>query len=486
MGIYNRFIVAVDQSTSASKAFLVGESGSILRRASIPHKQMFPMDGRAEHDAEEIYQNVVRALDAVTDGIPARDIAALAIANQRETVVLWERATGKPVHNAIVWQDVRGKDVCARLSASADFVLQTTGMALSPYYPASKVAHLFSERPDLCARAEAGELCMGTIESYLIFRLTGRHVSDLSNASRTQLLNLRTLQWDDALLALFGLPKSLLPERLLPTDAEFGAYRGAPIVGVLGDSHATLFGQGCVQSGSVKVSYGTGSSVMMNIGDTPAISGGALTTAVAFNHGGKVHYQTEGNITSSCDTLVWLCDQLELFRDADEIERLAGTVPDALGVCLVPAFSGLGAPFFDVDARAILCNLSRGANRAHVARAALESVAQRDADVIEAMRASCGVSPAYLMADGGGSKNALMMQLQADLADCEVRCSAASELSALGAAYMAGIAVGLYPSLESIPARGAPDRVYVPRMDAKTRKALRAEWAKAVERARVK
>ena len=225
---------------------------------------------------------------------------------------------------------------------------------------------------------------------------------------------------------------------------------------------------------------------MMNIGHEPVIAGGGLTTAIAFHFGGKLHFQTEGNITSSCDTFTWLCEQVELFRDADEIERLAGTVPDALGACLVPAFSGLGAPFFDVDARAILCGLTRGVTRAHIARAALESVVQRDADVIEAMRESCGAAPPFLMADGGGAKNALMMQMQADLANCEVRCSAASELSALGAAYMAGITVGLYPSLEAIPARRAPERVYAPRMDAGEREKLRAAWRLAVKRARVR
>lgn len=480
-----KYIVSIDQSTSASKAFLVDESGAIVRRASLPHKQYYPMDGRAEHDAEEIWQNVQKILDDVTDGVPMSDIAALSIANQRETTVLWDRKTGRPVCPAIVWQDVRGKNVCDRISQKdADYVLKTTGMALSPYYSASKVRQLMEEKPEIAAMTKNGDIAMGTIESYLIYRMTGTHMGDMSNASRTQLLNLHTLDWDDGLLNLFGIPRHMLPE-IRPTDSIFGTWKGAPITGVMGDSHATLFGQGCVTPGSMKVSYGTGSSVMMNIGHTPAISSGDLTTAVAFNYGGKVHYQTEGNITCSCDTLVWLCREMEMFKDADEIERLAGTVENSMGVTLVPALSGLGAPFFDVSARGVISGLSRGATRAHVARAALEGIAHRCADVIEAMTAFCGTTPDFMMADGGGARNALMMQTQADLANCRVRCSAASELSALGAAYMAGIKTGVYKDLDSIPAREAAQKVYVPGMDASTRTKMRAEWQKAISRARI-
>jgi len=480
-----KYILSIDQSTSASKAFLVDETGAIVRRASRPHQQYYPKDGWAEHDAEEIWQNVCAIMDEVSEGV-IDEIAAVSIANQRETCVLWDRATGKPVHRAIVWQDVRGRDICEALIGRNDYVLATTGMALSPYYPAGKVAHLLNERSDIRERCAKGEICMGTIDSWLVFNMTGRHVSDLSNASRTQLLNLRKLEWDDGLIEMFGLYRSMLPE-ILPTDGDFGTWKGIPITGVMGDSHATLFGQGCVVPGSMKVSYGTGSSVMMNIGHEPHISeSGALTTAIAFNYGGKVHYQTEGNITCSCDTLVWLCREMGMFESADEIEKLAGTVEDAMGVCLVPALSGLGAPFFDVDARAVICGLSRGTTKAHVARAALESVAQRDADVVEAMTAFTGSVPAYMMADGGGAKNALMMQLQADLAGCEVRCSAAGELSALGAAYMAGLRTGVYASLEDIPARHAPMRIYRPEMDADKKNEMRAAWAKAIQRARLK
>ena len=478
-----KYIVSVDQSTSSSKAFLIDENGYIVKRASKAHEQFYPKDGYVEHDAEEIFSNVEYILNEVTEGVDLNDIKALSIANQRETTVLWEKDTGKCPCRAIVWQDVRGKAVCEKLAAYNQNVLETTGMALSPYYSAGKVAQVFIERPDIKERAAKGEILMGTIESYLIYRLTGNHYSDYSNASRTQLLNLRGLKWDEGLIKLFGLYPSMLPE-LKATDDIFGCWKNIPITGVLGDSHATLFGQGCVTPGSVKVSYGTGSSVMMNIGSVPAISGGGLTTAIAFNYQGKVHYQTEGNITCSCDTLVWLCRELGLYKDANEIETLANSVPDPMGVCLVPAFSGLGAPYFDVDARAVICNLSRGTTKAHVARAALEGIANRIADVTEAMASGSTSKPKILIADGGGARNALLMQLQADLADCEVRCSAASELSALGAAYMAGIKVGVYSSLDDIPARKAEMQCYTPKISSESRKKARGNWLEAVKKAK--
>jgi len=426
------YIVAVDQSTSASKAFLVDERGEIIRRASRAHRMYYPAPGRVEQDAEEIFGNVVAIIDGVTEGIGAAELAALAITNQRETTVLWDRATGKPVCPAVVWQDTRGEALCAELAAQDARVRQLTGSCLSPYLPASKIGALLREDPALMRRAEAGELCMGTIESYLCFRLGGRHVSDVSNASRTQLMDIHVLGWSPELAALFGIPAALLAE-LVPCDGDFGSYRGMPITGVLGDSFATLFGQGCHAPGSAKISYGTGTSVMVNLGQSAPASPGDLTAAVAWRFGGRTAYELEGNITCSGDTLVWLCEGLQLFRDPGEIEALAQTVPDALGVQLVPALAGLGAPFFDTGATALIRGMTRGVTRAHVARAALEGMAQRPADVLEAIRAQTGYPVSALVADGGGSKNALLMQLQADLANCELRCARFSELSALGA-----------------------------------------------------
>lgn len=478
------YIVAVDQSTSASKAFLVNDAGEIVRRASRPHRIYYPAPGRVEQDAGEIFRNVSAIIDEVIDGIPGGELAALALTNQRETVVLWDRATGKPVCPAVVWQDVRGEAVCAALKAHDARVRALTGSALSPYLPASKLAALLTENPALRRRAEAGELCMGTMESYIAFRLGGRHVSDLSNASRTQLLDIHQLTWSGELASLFGIPTALLGE-LLPSDGDFGSYRGMPITGVLGDSFAALFGQGCHVPGTAKATYGTGSSVMVNLGECAPESGGALTAAVAWRFGGKTAYELEGNITCSGDTLVWLCEGLELFKDAREIETLARTVPDAMGVQLVPALAGLGAPFFDTGATALLRGMTRGVTRAHVARAALEGMAQRPADVIEAIRRDTGYPIGTVMADGGGSRNTLLMQLQADLANCELRCVSFSELSALGAAWMAGLATGVYRSFEDIPARRGEEVRYAPQMPEAERLAMREAWRRAIECARM-
>ena len=481
-----KYIVSVDQSTSSSKAFLIDANGMIVRRAARPHHQYYPEPGIVEHDAQEIFENVGAIIDEVTDGIALSEVAALSIGNQRETIVLWERETGIPRCRAIVWQDIRGKAVCKQLSSRNDEVRGKTGSDLSPYLPATKLAALFCARPDLRREAESGRLCAGTIEAYLVFRLSGGHfASDISNASRTQLLNLSTLQWDRDILTMLDLPECMLPERLLPSDAHFGEYKGIPITGVLGDSFATLFGQGCHTPGTVKTSYGTGTSVMMNIGNRPIILNNGLTTAIAFGYRGQTYYEIEGNITCSGDTLVWLIKGMELFKDADELEALAKSVPDAQGVRLVPALSGLGAPFFDTEARAVICGMSRGTTRAHIARAALESMAQRGADVFEVMRRDAGFDVQRLMVDGGGSKNDLLMQLQADLANCELCCPSAGELTALGSAYMAGLTVGVYASFEAIPARQIECRRYVPKMPPETREKMRAAWAKAIQCAQI-
>ena len=481
-----KYVVAVDQSTSASKAFLVDERGQIVRRASRPHRMFYPAPGRVEQDADEIFRNVVAIIDEVTEGIPPRELAALAITNQRETAVLWDRKTGEPVCPAVVWQDTRGEALCAELSEHGARVRALTGSDPSPYLPASKIGALLWEAPALRRRAQAGELCMGTMESYLCFRLGGKHVTDVSNASRTQLMDINALAWSEELLSLFGIPKALLAD-ILPCDGDFGSYRGMPITGVLGDSFATLFGQGCHAPGSAKSTYGTGTSVAVNLGERAVIPKGGLTAAVAWRFGGRTAYEMEGNITCSGDTLVWLCEGLQLFRDPGEIEALARTVPDAMGVQLVPALAGLGAPFFDTGATALIRGMTRGVTRAHVARAALEGMAQRPADVIEAIRGETGYAVPSLMADGGGSRNALLMQLQADLANCELRCARFSELSALGAAWMAGLVAGVYRAFDDIPARRqGEENTYAPRMDQAERSRLRGAWRMAIECARMR
>ena len=385
-----KYIVAIDQSTSASKAFLVDASGAIVRRASLPHRQYYPAPGRVEHDAAEIWRNVEAIIAEVSQDIPTEDIACISISNQRETSVVWDAATGEPVCPAIVWQDVRGEAACRELAAHAERVHSVTGLTLSPYFPAGKLRALFQEQPELLHRAEKGELKLGTIDSYLVYRMTGNHLTDTTNASRTQLMKLETLTWDEGLLELFGIPKGMMPERILHADADFGRYKGIPITGVLGDSHAALYGQGCHKPGMAKATYGTGSSVMMNVGDVPVISKDGLSASVAFSTGGKTQYALEGNVTCSADTLVWLCDTLGMFESPNQIEALAGTVESAQGVNLIPAFAGLGAPYFDSDARAILCGMSRGTNKAHIAYAALASIAQQDADILEIMQRESG------------------------------------------------------------------------------------------------
>lgn len=478
-----KYIVAVDQSTSASKAFLVDENGEIIRRASLPHKQYYPAPGRVEHDATEIWQNVETIIAEVSVGMHSEDIACIAISNQRETTVVWDAKTGEPVCPAIVWQDVRGEAACRELSEYAEHVHKASGLPLSPYFPAGKLKALFQEQPEILRRAQEGELKLGTIDSYLVYRMTGNHFTDTTNASRTQLMDLEKLCWDDSLLELFGIPKHMMPERILHADDDFGTYKGIPVTGVLGDSHAALYGQGCHRPGMAKATYGTGSSVMMNVGDVPVVSKEGLSASVAFSSEGKTYYALEGNVTCSGDTLVWLCDTLGMFESPNQIEELAATVADAQGVNLIPAFAGLGAPCFDSDARAILCGMSRGTTKAHIAYAALASIAQQDADILEIMQQESGHAADQLFADGGATKNAILMQMQADYAACSIRCAPASELSALGAAYIGGVKTGVFKDFESIPARKLEGKTYEAKFTGAERNKIRNAWKMDVQRA---
>ena len=474
------YIISVDQSTSSSKAFLLNEKGIPLRNVSAAHRQSFPKPGYAEHDAGEIFANVLKAIAQVTDGIPKREIIALSIANQRETTVLWDRKTGEPLCPAIVWQDVRGSGWCKRRSSESDAVRKKTGLALSPYYSAAKAASVLAENPAFLNK----ELCIGTIDSYLIFRLSGgkSFYTDTSNASRTQLMNLKSLQWDQELCSFFGIAQNLLPS-ILPSDAVFGhTADGIPITGVMGDSHAALFGHGCHEKGTAKATYGTGSSVMLNVGPEPVFSSHGLSSSVGFTFGGQTRYVLEGNVTSSGDTLCWLRDQLGLIQDLEMLERLAASVPDTQGVFLVPAFSGLGAPYFAENARAILCGMNRNTTKAHILRAALESIAHQDADILDMMAMDTGAPIHCLHADGGASSNKLLMQLQADLVPVTVQCAASPDLSALGAGYMAGLAAGVYPNFDTLEHAVSPGAMYNPSIPEDKRVAQRLGWKQAVEK----
>jgi glycerol kinase len=487
----SRYILSIDQSTSASKAFLVDERGLIVKKASIAHQQYYPAPGFVEHDAVEIWANVVEVLAEVSQGIAQKDIAALSISNQRETTVLWDRATGEPVCRALVWQDTRAQVLCREMDIISQEIWRRTGLGLSPYYPAAKAAWVLNSDPKLMARAEAGEICIGTVDSYLIYRLSGNRVyaTDVSNAGRTQLLNLKKLAWDEQVCAWFHIPMCCLPN-ILPSDAVFaetvcqGLPQGVPVCGVMGDSHASLFGQGCAAPGMAKATYGTGSSVMMHTGGDPVLSSHGLSSCVGYGFQGKTCYVLEGNITCSGDTLVWLSKELGMLSDPEEAEEIAKTVADTQGVYLVPAFMGLGAPYFDSEARAVICGMSRGTTCAHVVRAALESIAYQECGVLSAMQKDSGFAVSILRADGGASRNSLLMQFQADLCNCTIACAAQSELSALGASYMGGISAGLYKGIEEIPACSVQGAQYAPAMEESKRRQLLAGWADALERAR--
>lgn len=483
----SEYVIAIDQSTSASKVFLVDARGGIVRRFSKAHRQSYPLPGWAEHDAREIWENVREGVETVRRDIPPAQIAAVAVSNQRETTVLWDRETGEPAAPAVVWQDVRAQDLCDALADSAQTVREKTGLALSPYYPAAKAAHVLRDRPELAEKMRRGALCIGTVDSYLVYRMTGGKCfyTDVSNASRTQLFDLCTLTWDAQLCALFGISPASLPD-ILPSDGDFGTYldTGIPIAGVLGDSHAALFGQGCAERGMTKATFGTGSSVMMNVGYSPVFSENGLSASVGFGFRGKTHFALEGNVTCSGDTLVWLRDEAKMAASIDEIEAMAKTVPDTSGVFLVPAFSGLSAPYFDAQARAAILGMNRATTQAHIVRAALESMAYQDADILLAMEKDTKSAVSELRADGGPTGNALLMQILADLAGTRVRCTKQSELSALGAAYMAGITSGIYADLAHIPARQDAGRSYMPRISEEERQKKIRAWQSAVARCR--
>lgn len=483
-----KYLLAVDQSTSGTKAALFDENMRCLKIQRKEHKQYYPSTGWAEHDAVEIWENTKALLVSVSSGIDKKEIAGIGLANQRETTALWNRANGEPVCKAVVWQDVRAKYITDPLQKYADRISRLSGLKPSPYYSAAKAASVLAENAELKSRAQTGEICFGTIDSYLLYRLTGGRsfCTDITNACRTQLLDIKTLQWSHELAGYFEIPESMLAEKVLPADSIFGVVtsipelEGIPIVAMLGDSHASLFGHGCTEPGMVKTSYGTGSSLMMNIGKKPMWSQNGLSTSVGFACGGKVNYVLEGNITCSADTLIWVRDSLKLISSMDELEE-AKSVPSADGVYLVPAFSGLGAPIFDENAKAVLFGMNRGTQKAHVLRAALASIAHQNADVLDAMARDTGIPVTKIRADGGGCVNSLLMQMQSDYVPCEVFVSAEKELTLRGIALMAGVSAGLFTDGEfDAPVISS----YAPEMDETTRVKERAGWADAVRRCR--
>lgn len=453
-----KYVLSVDQSTQGTKALLFDERGTLLSRADKSHRQIIDEHGWVEHDPEEIWQNTLYVVKTVVKktGINQNELAVLGISNQRETSVCWDRKTGKPVYNAIVWQCARGAALCEELEKQgcAQMVREKTGIPLSPYFPAAKLGWIFRQVPCVKERAARGEIAVGTIDSFLVYRLTGgkRHQTDYSNASRTQLFNIRDLTWDADLLQLFGIHPDCMP-RVTDSDGDFGEtdFDGwldapIPIRGVLGDSHGALFGQGCLTPGMIKATYGTGSSIMMNVGEQPVFSDTGVVTSLAWKIRGKAHYVLEGNINYSGAVITWLKDNLKLIASPGETEALARAANPADTAYMVPAFSGLGAPYWDSGAKAIFCGMSRTTGKNEIVRAALDCIAYQITDIVSAMGKSARLPIHELRVDGGPTRNAYLMQFQSDLLNIPVRVPEAEELSGIGAAYMAGIAMGFYDS----------------------------------------
>jgi len=485
------FLLTVDQSTAGTKAVLTDRSGRIASRFSIAHAQHYPREGWAEHDPMELYRNVRTAIRGAMEagGAAAADVAAVTITNQRETAVLWDKMTGLPVANAVVWQCRRSAELCDRLKGEGrePFVRALTGLPIDPYFSAGKWRWLLDHAAQGVPK---DRLLAGTVDSWLVWKLTGGrvHATDCTNASRTQLFNIHTRSWDAELAGLFGVPLELMPE-VRDCDAFYGEIddpelfggRAVPIAGVIGDSQAALFGQMCFRPGMAKGTYGTGTSVMMLAGDRPVEAGRGLATAIAWSIGGKVQYALEGIIHATGDCLNWVRDQLGLFDTYEELEREAAAVADSGGAYLVPAFVGLGAPHWNARARAAIVGLSRGTGRRHLLRAAVESIAYQVADAVRLLEEATGTPLRELRVDGGATANAMLMQLQADLLAAEVVRSDAAELSALGSAYMGGLALGWWPDASALAALDRRKQSYAPAMSAAERERRMAGWHAAVE-----
>jgi glycerol kinase len=488
------YILALDQGTTSSRAIVFNLSGQPVAMAQQEFSQHFPQPGLVEHDALEIWQSQIQtAREAIQRArIEPSAVAAIGITNQRETVVLWERATGKPVYRAIVWQDRRTASKCDELKQQGYEAAfrQKTGLVLDPYFSGTKLAWLLDHVPGLRERAGKGELCFGTVDSWLIFNLTGGvHATDVSNASRTLLFNLHTMAWDDHLLGILGIPRSVLPE-VKPSAGVYGHTQadllGAsiPIAGVAGDQQAALFGQACFAPGSAKNTYGTGCFMLLNTGHQPVESKHGLLTTVAWQLGGqKPEYALEGSVFIAGAVVQWLRDGLSIIRESGDVEGLAASVESSDGVYLVPAFVGLGTPHWDAYARGVMVGLTRGTTRAHIARAALEAIAYQTKDVLKAMEADSGLQLSELRVDGGATRNNLLMQFQADILATPVLRPKVTETTALGAAYLAGIGTGVI-NQEDIRQGWALDQRFEPNMAEEARAKAYGGWQKAVERAR--
>ncbi|MDQ0747036.1 glycerol kinase [Streptomyces africanus] len=490
-----KYVAAIDQGTTSSRCIVFNQNGAIVAVDQREHRQIFPKPGWVEHDATEIWSKVqaVVAGALAKAGLRADQLSAMGITNQRETTLLWDRATGKPVHNAIVWQDTRTAALCNQLGGSEgqDRFREQTGLPLATYFSGPKAAWLLDNVPDLRTRAERGEIAFGTMDSWLIWNLTGgtdggQHVTDVTNAGRTMLMNLETLQWDSSICSAMNIPEAMLPE--IRSSAEVygtavGQLAGVPVASALGDQQAAVFGQACYDVGTAKNTYGTGSFLLLNTGNRPVSSKSGLLTTMGYKIGSEAPiYCLEGSIAITGALVQWFRDQLGIIRTADEIEPLAASVEDNGGAYIVPAFSGLFAPYWRSDARGVVTGLTRYVTKAHLARAVLEATSWQTREVVDAMYQDSGVHITTLKVDGGMTKNNLLMQHQADVLDVPVVRPKVSETTCLGAAYAAGLATGVWNDTDELKAHWQKDVEWTPSMDASVRDREHRNWRKAVEK----
>lgn len=487
------FIMALDQGTTSTRAIVFDKSGTIVGMAQQEFPQIYPQKGWVEHDPRDILSTLVGvyAESLIRANITAEDVQAIGITNQRETTIVWERATGKPVYNAIVWQCRRTADYCEKLRKQgfAEKIYNKTGLVLDAYFSATKIKWILDNVEGARERAERGELCFGTIDTYLMWQLSKGKIfaTDYTNASRTMLFNIHTLQWDVDLLQLFDIPQAMLPE-VHPSHYQYGytaeAVTGAkiPVCGVVGDQQSALFGQLCVQKGDVKNTYGTGCFLLMNTGDKAVKSNNGLVTTLGAGLGDKPPYVLEGSVFIGGAVIQWLRDEMKLISSAEETEELANSVPDTNGVYVVPAFTGMGAPYWDANARGTIVGITRGTGKAHIVRACLEAIAYEVNDILQAMCRDAQTPIRRLSVDGGASKNNFLMNFQSDITDIEVVRPQNIETTALGAAYLAGLEVGYWKDIDDIRANVKVGKEFSPTMNEKTRQALLAGWASAVGR----
>lgn len=489
-----RYVIAIDQGTTSSRAIAFGEDGTVAAKAQYPFRQIYPGAGWVEHDPEDIYGTSLRALRETVAAVGADNVAAIGITNQRETTVVWDKRSGHAVYNAIVWQCRRTADYCDKLKETGvdSLIYDRTGLQVDPYFSATKIKWILDNVKGARERAENGDLLFGTVDTYLMWRLSrgGIFATDYTNAARTMLFDIDTQRWDAELCDMFGVPSSMLPQ-VFPSGHAYGVTdkneTGAeiPICAVAGDQQAALFGHLCTRKGDIKNTYGTGCFTLMNTGEQRLRSKrGLLTTLAATAEGQPPQYVLEGSVFIGGAVIQWLRDELGMVETAAETEEIAKSVPDTGGVYIVPAFVGLGAPHWDAKARGIVCGITRGTGRAHFVRAALESIAYQVVDVMHAMESDAGCDIAKLAVDGGACANDFLMQFQADVLGCEVERPAVTETTALGAAYLAGLTAGVWKDLGQIASGRKTDRVFRPEMSVKRRKELLLGWAQSIGRAR--